>query len=162
MRKDSTMETTRRGILGRGLMLLGGIAGLGAVGARGGGDLVLYARNLTGGRRLGDLPRDGDRLSVRGDLLAQPDGEQVGEFHAAAFALGGAEHPAEGERLELHTFKLRDGSLFGTGTAGAEGVFAVVGGTGHYAGARGTYVARQAHADLGGDGSAEFVFSLSA
>ena len=54
-------------------------------------------------------------------------------------------------------------SLFGTGTAGqSDGAFAITGGTGRYAGVQGTYVARQQHADLGGDGTAEFVFTLRA
>jgi hypothetical protein len=168
-RKEQSMdETTRRGILGRGLLLIGGVAGLGAAGGRVAfgrrrdeDTLVLYARNVRSGRRLGALPLEGERLSVRGELLAQPEGESVGEFLAAAFALGGAAHPAEAERLELHTFKLPDGSLFGTGSAGQyEGAFAITGGTGRFAGAQGTYVARQSHEDLGGDGSAEFVFSL--
>jgi hypothetical protein len=61
----------------------------------------------------------------------------------------------------MHTFKLGDGSIFGTGTAGSlEGSFAVLGGTGRYAGVQGTYAARQGHSELGGDGAAEFVFDL--
>jgi len=167
-REDVTMqETTRREILGRGLVLL---AGLGA--AAGGrmafgqsgkdSSLVLYGRNWRAFGRSG-LPLEGERMSVRGDLLAQPGGEPVGEFLATAFALGGAAHPAQGERLELHTFKLREGTIFGTGTAsGIEGAFAVQGGTGRFAGAQGTYLARQGHAELGGDGGAEFVFALRA
>jgi hypothetical protein len=160
----TTHETTRRGILGRGLLLL---AGLGAAAGgrlafeRGDGSLVLYGRNWRG--LSGRLPLEGDRITVRGELLAQPGGEPVGEFFATAFALGGAAHPAQGERLELHTFKLREGTIFGTGTAsGTEGSFAVQGGTGRFAGAQGTYVARQGHTELGGDGGAEFVFTLRA
>ena len=168
--KDTGMtETTRRGILGRGLLLLTGAAGLGAAGGRfafgrrPAGSLVLYGRNLQSGRRPGELALEGERLSVRGDLLAHPEGAPVGQFFAAAFAVGDAPHPAQSERLELHTFKLQDGALFGTGTAGQhEGEFAIVGGTGRYAGAQGTYVARQDHADRGGDGTAEFVFALRA
>ena len=49
----------------------------------------------------------------------------------------------------------------GSGTAGAlEGSFAVLGGTGRYAGMQGTYLARQGHEELGGDGAAKFVFEL--
>ena len=166
----TTHEITRRGILGRGLLLLGGLgAAAGGRIAFGHGDrdasLILYGRNWRGYGHgaSGALPLDGDRVSVRGDLLAQPGGEPVGEFFATAFALGGAAHPAQSERLELHTFKLREGTLFGTGTAsGIEGAFAVQGGTGRFAGAQGTYVARQGHTELGGDGGAEFVFALRA
>ena len=164
-------ETTRRGMLGRGLLLLGGLGGLGAAGGsrfafgRSGrhDSLVLYGSNWRGYGRggSGELPLEGDRISVRGDLLARPDGESVGAFYATAFALGGASHPAQTERLELHTFKLTDGVIFGTGTAGRlEGAFTILGGTGRYAGAQGTYVARQDHIELGGDGAAEFVFAL--
>ena len=163
-------ETSRRGILGRGLLLLGGLGA--AAGGRlafehgvKDGSLVLYGRNWRGygNGRSGGLPLEGDRISVRGELLAQPGGEPVGEFFATAFALGGAAHPAQSERLELHTFKLREGTIFGTGTAGGmEEAFAVQGGTGRFAGAQGTYVARQAHTEPGGDGGAEFVFALRA
>jgi hypothetical protein len=40
--------------------------------------------------------------------------------------------------------------------------FAVVGGTGRYAGARGAYVASQHLRELGGDGTAHFVLDLIA
>jgi len=112
--------------------------------------------------RLGELPTEGERISVRGDLIDDRDGKPVGEFYAAGFAIGGGSHPAQGERLELHTFKLRDGTIIGSGTAGQlEGTFAILGGTGSYASARGTYIARQRHEDFGGDGSAEFVLKLT-
>ena len=75
---------------------------------------------------------------MRGELIDEQQAVRVGKFYAAGFALGGGSHPAHGERLELHTFKLRDGTIIGSGTAGQlEGVFAILGGTGRYAGARG-------------------------
>jgi len=43
-----------------------------------------------------------------------------------------------------------------------ESLFAIVGGTGRYAGARGSYVASQHLRELGGDGTAHFVLNLSA
>jgi hypothetical protein len=162
--------TTRRNVVSRALLGLAGLAGLGAAGARDrlakaseNTDLVLHGRNWRTSRgRPGELPSDGDRISVRGDLIDDASGERVGEFYAAGFAIGGGSHPAHGERLELHTFKLRSGTIIGSGTAGQlEGMFAILGGTGHYAGARGTYVARQRHEDFGGDGSAEFVLTLT-
>jgi hypothetical protein len=154
---------TRNGILGRGLLLLGGLAaaGGGKLAPGRGHSLVLYGSNWRG--HDGHLPREGERISVRGDLHAQPGEAPVGEFFATAIAFGDASHPALAERQETHTFKLHDGSIFGTGTAGGlHGSFAVLGGTGRYAGAQGTYVARQAHVELGGDGTAEFVFDLRA
>ncbi len=154
-------KTTRSGILRRGLLFLGGLgaAGAGKLALDHGQPLVLYGSNWRGYD--GNLPREGERITVRGDLHLQPGGEPFGEFFATAIAFGGTSHPALAERQETHTFKLRDGSIFGTGTAGAlEGAFAVLGGTGRYAGAHGTYVARQGHKELGGDGAAEFVFDL--
>ena len=43
-----------------------------------------------------------------------------------------------------------------------EGSYAIVGGTGRYAGASGTYTARQSLRELGGDGTAEFTLNLTA
>lgn len=162
--------TTRRSAVSRAMLALAGLVGLGAAGARADlapavepGAIVLYGRNWRTSRgRRGELLSEGDRISVRGDLIDGVQGVSVGEFYAAAFAIGGGSHPAHGERLELHTFKLREGTIIGSGTAGQlDGVFAILGGTGRYAGARGTYVARQRHRDFGGDGSAEFVLSLT-
>ena len=163
--------TTRRNAVSRALMALAGVAGMGAVGSSGAklvppsepSALVLRGRNWrTIEGRLGELPTEGERISVRGDLIDESESKPIGEFYAAGFAIGGGSHPAHGERLELHTFKLQDGTIIGSGTAGQlEGVFAILGGTGRYAGARGTYIARQRHHDFGGDGSAEFELKLT-
>ena len=65
--------------------------------------------------------------------------------------------------LEIHTFALEGGTLHGLGTAarGSEGHFVVLGGTGRYSSAQGSYRARQGVRDLGGNGSAEFHFTLA-
>ena len=118
-------KTTRSGILRRGLLLLGGLgaAGAGKLALDRGDSLVLYGSNWRGYD--GSLPHEGERIAVRGDLHAEPGGASVGEFFATAIAFGGASHPALAERQETHTFKLRDGSIFGAGTAGGlEGTFA--------------------------------------
>jgi hypothetical protein len=49
------------------------------------------------------------------------------------------------------------------GSVGRDGesVFAIVGGTGRYLGARGSYVARRLPVELGGDGSAAFTMTFS-
>jgi hypothetical protein len=154
-------KTTRSGILGRGLLFLGGLgaAGAGKLAFDRSHSLVLSGSNWRGYD--GELPHEGERVTVRGDLHAYANGAPVGEFLATAIAFGGASHPALVERKETHTFKLHDGSIFGTGIAGGlDGSFAVLGGTGRYAGVQGTYTARQGHAELGGDGTAEFVFDL--
>ena len=58
---------------------------------------------------------------------------------------------------------LQDGTIHGLGSVmrGAEGHFVILGGTGRYAGAQGSYVARQSARELGGDGTAEFRLTLA-
>jgi hypothetical protein len=101
----------------------------------------------------GEQPPPGDRPTPQGRLV---DGRErtIGSFASAALAgMGGA--------LELHTFDLDDGQIFGVG-AGISGqaTFAVIGGTGRYSGAGGSYVARQSLRELGGEGTAEFTLTL--
>jgi len=164
--------TSRRNVVARAGLAIAGLVGVGAASSAaamplapsaGTSTIVLRGRNLrTTNARSGGVLSEGDRIGVRGDLVDDEKGELVGDFIAAGFAMGGSSHPAQGERLELHTFNLRDGTIIGSGTAGPlEGVFAILGGTGRYANARGTYIARQSHQDLGGDGSADFVFKLT-
>lgn len=176
----------RRGLLGRGAVLAGGLAAaLGSwrsvraaehevspSGASGSGPgtatLQLYGRGWhlqTANRKRGTLPTAGDQLAMFGELLDAPEGEKLGEFYAAGFFFDAPFGPSELSvaNLEQHTFKLRDGTLVGMGTASQdEGVYAIVGGTGRYAGARGSYVARLQPIELGGDGSAEFTLTLLA
>lgn len=172
-----TVTTSRRSMLRRGLVLCAGALGLGAGSASAATGrspaaaqaqtLTLYGRNwqlAVPGQRFGRPPVAGDRARVHGELLDRVGGQKVGEFHSAwlqssspfgdaAFSLGS---------IELHTFTLTGGSLFGIGTAaGDEGTFAVVGGTGRYAGARGSYSAVQRPNGIGGDGSAKFTLNLS-
>jgi hypothetical protein len=169
------MATSRRAAIRRGLLTAAGVFGVRAVGpaltipaaeAAGPTDstLTLYGRewrSYAQGKRPGQLPAKGDRLMASGDLHATPGGDKVGEFHAAVFSLGAPAQvgPVGTASLELHTIVLADGSIIGTGTAtpdpDGEDAFAIVGGTGRYAGARGTYVARQRYRELGGDGTAE-------
>jgi hypothetical protein len=160
--------TTRRGALGRALAVVGGLVGLGAASAAGasaasGTTLVLVGRwhSYSNGRRAGEPARKGDRLTFQGELHDR-DGRHAGTLYAAGFALNGpGAAPSAAERLELHTFVLEDGTIIGSGAAGAASeVFAIIGGTGRYAGARGTYVAKQRRQELGGGGTAEFVLTL--
>ena len=100
----------------------------------------------------GRLPDPGSVPSTTGTLLL--DGQVVGAFASAGV-------PGSGGRFVLHSFELGLGTILGMGSGGLdEGAFAVVGGTGRYAGARGSYTARQAPSNLGGDGTAEFVLDL--
>ncbi|HEV7687372.1 MAG TPA: hypothetical protein VGQ80_12420 [Acidimicrobiia bacterium] len=177
------MATTRRTVLRKGLLTVVGVFGVRAAGpvlsvppagaAPAPSDpsagatavsLTFYGhqwRSYAQGKRAGETPVKGDRLVASGDLHAAPDGDKVGEFHAALFSLGapGQVGPSGAGSLELHTFVLPDGSIIGTGTAtpdpDRDDAFAIIGGTGRYTGARGSYVACQRYRELGGDGTAE-------
>jgi hypothetical protein len=175
--QGTTPVSTRRGLLQRGLVLLGGALGIGAasgVGTAGAvpappsRELTLYGRGFhqhSPARRPGEVPRKGDRATTYGELLDRAGGAKIGEFTAAFLALGspfGASSFAAAS-LEVHSFYLKDGTILGLGSAATawEGAFAVVGGTGSYAGARGSYLARQRPRELGGDGTAEFHLTLT-
>ena len=128
---------------------------------------TLYGRgwhSFARGRGRGELARSGDRLSYYGELLSGPDGDPAGHFLAACFC---PEIPSSfgsfaAVTMELHTFTLPAGSIMGQGVAapGGGGRFAIVGGTGRYAGARGFYTAYQEPLEWGGSGRAEFQFEL--
>ena len=171
--------TSRRNLLTRGLVgaaaAIGLGAGAGVTAARtGGGDRETAQRRTirldgrkwtltTAGRRLGEQVQPGDRGTVHGELLDRK-GRVVGSFlgsHAAAPAQpGGLVADAS---LELHTFTLEDGTLLGMGSSiKGVSVFSIVGGTGRYQGARGSYTARQGIPELGGDGTASFEIDLTA
>jgi hypothetical protein len=149
-------RTTRRGILAGALALAGGGAAIGAAKVAGGDDAKPTGRafTLTTPRLLlGDpaarpgMPSAASRLEGWADLLDER-GARAGAFTSVVFP--------GGSQLELHTFALGAGTLLGMGSPGAAG-FAVVGGTGDYAGASGAYVLDQRR-----DGSADFTFDLSA
>jgi hypothetical protein len=173
---SSANGTSRAGLLKRGLLLAAGAVGVGAAAGAvtKGGDperastLTLYGRNWyvqIPDRHLGERLRPGERGTVYGELFDRPDGKPLGRFYGARTALQalpGRVDQADGS-IETHTFVLQEGSLLGMGSALGDGsVFAIVGGTGRYAGARGTYVATQRLRELGGDGTAEFVIDLRA
>jgi len=111
---------------------------------------------------LGKTPENGQRYAVYGELL-DARGEKAGEFYSMAvgidspFQLTGAGVGS----MEVHTLSLVEGTIVGVGVGGgSERNFAIVGGTGKYAGARGTYLARQDTYGLGGSGKAEFLLTL--
>jgi Allene oxide cyclase barrel like domain len=168
--------TSRRGVLGRALVLVAGAFGLGAVEraeASGsvaapttkGTELRFYGRNFhlhAPDRRAGQVPEKGERHSTYGELLARPKGKVVGSF-AAAHLTHDSPFAAGATSLEIHTFTLKDGTIHGLGSVarGAEGQFVILGGTGRYAGAQGSYTARQSSRELGGNGTAEFHLTLA-
>jgi hypothetical protein len=108
------------------------------------------------------LPGKGDRYAVYGELT-DGKGEKLGEFFSqnvgvdSPFQLTGDGVGA----FEIHTLTLPGGTIVGVGVGGGtERSFAIVGGTGKYAGARGSYQARQNTYGLGGDGKAEILLTL--
>jgi hypothetical protein len=117
---------------------------------------VLYGRDwrLTKpAAETGKLPDLQERMIPTGRIV-NAKGVELGKFRAAWMP---------GGEMQLHTFDLSDGTLLAMGPAGMhENPFAIVGGTGRYAGATGTYVAKQSPRELGGDGTAEFTLTLTA
>ena len=169
--EETTRTTSRRSLLGRGLAFAAAAVGLSAGGAQAatpkveGTELLLYGRGLhlhSPTKLPGQVPESGDRHSAYGELLTHPRGKVVGQFsaahltHASPFGAGASS-------LEIHTFTLKDGTIHGLGAVarGAEGQFVILGGTGHYAGVRGSYVARQHARELGGNGTATFHMNLA-
>jgi hypothetical protein len=167
--------TPRRTLLQRGLALLGGALGVGAVGgevharsearapAR---TLQLLGRRRTAARRAGTAPGAHQHAVASGDLLDTQGNETIGSFHTNGFCLEtrlGSPLPSE-SNIAFQTFVLAEGSLFGLGggpSPGGERTCAVLGGTGRYAGAQGTYVERVPSRPAGRD-AVEFVFTLNA
>jgi hypothetical protein len=117
------------------------------------------------GMTRGQLPVPGAQLAVTGELIDQ-SGRKLGEFYATSVFMG-APHGAgdtAASYAETHHFNLLDGTLLGSGTWHVNGGsrFVILGGTGRFAGAAGTYEAVQQPVELGGDGTAAFTFKLTA
>jgi hypothetical protein len=176
------MATNRREALRNAFALLGAAVGIGAASqglpaaqdppaeTKQGKQLVLQARGLrinSQDLRRGELPPAGIRMMARAEIVTGSlSNQKVGEFFATYHRVNTPGKVADHEpgSLEQHTFILPEGTIFGSGvtTSGmeSEGQFAIVGGTGSYLGASGSYSARQSHADFGGDGTATFTFTL--
>jgi hypothetical protein len=109
------------------------------------------------------VPSKGDSYSVYGELLTSPEGDKCGEFYAACLAID-SPFQVTGEgvgSLEIHTLVLAGGSIVAMGAGGGvERSFAIVGGTGKYTGARGSYTATQDTYGLGGRGTAALRLKL--
>jgi len=109
------------------------------------------------------VPSKGDSYSVYGELLTSPEGGKCGEFYAACLAID-SPFQVTGVgigSLEIHTLVLTEGSIVAMGAGGGtERTFAIVGGTGKYAGARGSYTASQDTYGLGGRGTAALKLRL--
>ncbi len=176
---DDTGRASRRGVLKMGALVLTGLAGAVGLGAtveraRGGVDIQRLAGTATrlhgsgwhlqaADLRRGVLPKPGDRVTISGVLSATPGGPRIGSFFATSMHLDtpGAMGQAEAE-MQMHTIQLPEGNLVGMGTAvaGADATYAVIGGTGRYTGATGSYTAVQNPFEIGGDGTAELNLNL--
>ena len=178
----------RRTLLRRGLLMIAGALGLVAAERRSPGQAVaapsrpeaalapapgshrFYGRGWRPQAQAPLLGRrsDGDHLVGYGDLLDAPDGVVVGRFCTNGFC---PETPfghalAASPTIEFQTLALKDGTVFGIGAAGlnaaTDETYAILGGTGRYAGARGTYTARTTSAEPTGRGAVEFILTLTA
>jgi hypothetical protein len=126
--------------------------------------LVVIASNLriSSAGRAAPTPGESPLLSAE---LAIEGSDITGSLHGVCLVIGspGGVGVAAPTSIETHHFVFPDGTLVGTGTASlddSDDHFVVLGGTGAYAGASGSYAATERHLGLGGDGSAIYRFAL--
>lgn len=101
----------------------------------------------------GTLPGFGSAALPLGRLISD-DGTHVGTFESSLL-------PTSGKGTILHQLIFVDGTVTAVGpTTLSDATFAVVGGTGRFAGASGSYRLRQQPAPSGG--TAEFTFDITA
>lgn len=147
--------TSRRSILTRGAALVAGavgasvVASSAALGASSAGDggstLTLYVRDIR--FRSSGSVSDGSRAAKRSPhgALVDANGQSVGSFSAGVLA-------GSGGGIAVQRFNLGDGTIIGMGSGGLGGDdYAVVGGTGRYAGATGTYSTQVSTGERGRD-----------
>ena len=164
----------RRTLLQRGLALVGGALGVGAMGGEVHGRSAAVSSptfQLVGRRRPAARPaKRGHSAShhvvLSGDLLDASGEKTIGSFHTNGFCLEAAFGPSlpAQSNIAFETFALAEGTLFGLGpgpSAGGDRTCAVIGGTGRYAGAHGTYTERASSVPSARKGSVEFLFTLN-
>jgi hypothetical protein len=136
--------TTRRTVLTRGLAVAAGALGasvigtgvaMGAIPAAEPATLTLFVRDVrfrASAAKSGALHEARTPASPHGTLV-DATGQAVGSFAAGVLA-------GSGGGLAVQRFTLTNGTLLGMGSGGLQGAeYAIVGGTGRYAGARGSY-----------------------
>jgi hypothetical protein len=128
--------------------------------------LELRGRRRTSARLAGATHGAHPHAVSSGDLLDAKGDATIGAFHTNGFCLDtrlGTPMPSD-SNIAFQTFVLADGSLFGLGggpSPDGDRTCAVLGGTGRYAGAQGTYVERVPAQPAARD-AVEFIFTLRA
>ncbi len=159
---EAIERTERRAFLKGGLLAVAGFIGLKQVDAATSPATAPGAASgttfdLTGTR----LRASGSDGAATGAQLVDEFGDVVGSFSATPLA---ATQPGAAQGAELQTFTTPEGMILGMGVPAPRGettaVYAVIGGTGQFAGATGTYVAEQHPEHLGGDGTADWRFTI--
>lgn len=175
------MSTSRRNVLARGLYAIAGAAvagtailsrsdstqsaaatspttadsGAAAASAAGPLTMSMYVRDVrftNPGLKPGKLPDFGSTMSPKG-RLESPAGDHLGRFSSGIL-------PGSDGQVAVQRFTFSDGSLIGMGSGDLNGEeYAVVGGTGRFAGAIGSYVVTL-HAGRSGRDAA-FAISLT-
>jgi hypothetical protein len=173
METSGSAASARRTFLQRMAAVLGGVAGVAACSSAAGGPAVSTAQGtppptagssgpllLRGaGRPLAAAPVGGavgtGPLGVRGQLTYASTGAVAGRFRSQAL------DPSSPGGLEIQHLELGEGSLYAVGARrGTPRAYAVLGGTGRYAGARGTLEIREL-ADAGARQDLELSLTLS-
>jgi hypothetical protein len=132
-------------------------AGSGAKAASAGGALAMsmFVRDVrftTPGLKPGTLPDFGSTMSPKGRLESST-GDHLGKFSSGLL-------PGSDGQVAVQRFTFSDGSLIGMGSGHLDGEeYAVVGGTGRFAGAIGSYKVTLQTGTSGRD--AEFAISLT-
>lgn len=154
--KATHMETTkRRGFVQRVLCIFGGAFGASAlppsttaapakpVSVPNSGTIRLHLEC----RHKHKTGQQSGRVVCGGEILDRAGGLAVGQFHANCFSAEstfGTPNPFAASNVEMHTIRLADGMIFGMGANNSktdiEKAHAIIGGTGKFAGARGTYI----------------------
>ena len=157
--------TSRRALLAQA-GVVAGIAGASAYGIRSASGAetnrlralprVVHGRDwrvMFAGTAPGQVPAAGDSRLPHGTLV-DADGVRLGLLESSLL-------PSTGQASHLHRIDLGDGGLIGMGPGTLDdATFVIVGGTGRYAGASGTYRAEQRPRETGGDGTATFTFDI--
>ena len=160
-------EHSRRDLLKGGMSLAVGAIGVGAVtepAAEAASGLTMTFDGIAVTARVHGtsrwrLPKPDDHVTIHGRITDGRGAEGTFSATGVATRFPGSDQLA---LLEQHLFVMHDGTLTGAGQrTGPTGTFAVTGGTGKYAGARGSYTADISPSSLGGDGTARFELNLT-